>query len=746
MAIFNLQSNMNRGELDPRVVGRKDIDAYYNGVQLARNVLCTPQGGMRKRPGMAFLGAAIGDGRIENFSFSTEQNYLVVFTDLRMQVYKDGQIVVASRAITGATQANPVVVTSTDHGFLDGQTVSIAGVGGMIEINNRSFTVANATTNTFELQGEDGTGHTAYTTGGAASAEVLLVTPWTLLQLADFDYIQSADTAIIVHPDVEPRTVARTSDADWEITSWGATNLPQFDFDDASSPTPVAEVQDITFTASGVGDRYKLGLEGLLTEELIIASGTTTNADNIRRGLQDVIQRGGSGVTVSFTGGTTYRITLGNEAAKDWKLITGTPILSEDVAFEISTVRIAAGTSRKEDVWSVTRGWPRTATFHEARLWLGGSKSRPSTIWGSRTNDFFNFDEGRGRADELVAATLDTDQVNAIQGIFSNRALQIFTTGGEFYSPESPITPENISVTPQTNLGSLRIRPVSIDGVTLFAQRSGKSVNQFQFVNEFQANQTRSISVLAPHLINTPVEMAVSKGSATTDANYVYILNSDGNLTVFNTLISEDVQGFTTWETDGGIQSVAVVDDTLYFLVKRTVNTATVYYVEREDDMLNTDAGVLTNVGGSDTLTGLDHLESETIAIKADGSVQADEIVSGGQIVIGRTAQTIEAGFLYIPTIKTLPLNIQLGNGPNAYARKKIQRASLQLYESNGVIVNDQRIADKTIGQDQFDAPIPRTGISRIYLPGWSLDATLEITQKTPMPMTVLAIGLEVAT
>lgn len=68
--------------------------------------------------------------------------------------------------ITGATQANPVVITSAAHGFSNGDEVFIASVQGMVEINNRTFTVANKTTDTFELSGVDGSAYTAYTASG----------------------------------------------------------------------------------------------------------------------------------------------------------------------------------------------------------------------------------------------------------------------------------------------------------------------------------------------------------------------------------------------------------------------------------------------------------------------------------------------------------------------------------------------------------------------------------------------------
>jgi hypothetical protein len=487
-------------------------------------------------------------------------------------------------------------------------------------------------------------------------------------------------------------------------------------------------------------------LEGIQTEDISFAGDDATNIENIRRALQDLFNTGATGISVAtFTSLAAYDITFSGNSANDWDLLTGTAENTQSATFKIVTARQSAGTSREEDTWSATRGWPKTCTFHEARLWFGGSTSRPSTLWGSKVNQFFDFDQGRALDDEGVTITLDTDQVNAIQALFSNRTFQIFTTGAEFVVEQSPITPENVAAIPQGRLGSKRVRPVTLEGSTYYVQRTGKVINQFVFADEVKATQTRNISVLAPHLIKDPVQLYASRGTSTSDANYVYIANSDGTVTVFNTLIAEDVTAFTSWETTGDIKSIAVVDDQVNFLVEREINSTTVYYIERENDLLNTDAATIATGLASDTLTGLAHLEGETVVVKADGAVQADEVVASGEITIEREADIIEAGLEWTPIIKTMPMNVGLDNGPNAASKKRILRAALQLYQSNGVIVNGQRIADKTIGQDQFDAPEPNTGLERIHLGGWSLEADVTITRTTPMSFTILSIGLEVA-
>lgn len=74
------------------------------------------------------------------------------------------------KAITGATNATPIVITATAHGFTNGDLVFIDGIAGNLAANG-IWKVANVATNTFELQRPDGTnavGSAAYTSGGYA--------------------------------------------------------------------------------------------------------------------------------------------------------------------------------------------------------------------------------------------------------------------------------------------------------------------------------------------------------------------------------------------------------------------------------------------------------------------------------------------------------------------------------------------------------------------------------------------------
>ena len=162
--------NFTAGELSPRLEGRTDVSKYFNGCSTFNNFVVHPHGGASRRSGTIFV-AEVKDStkqtRLIPFEFSITQNYILEFGDQYFRIIKDGgQVVSSTKTATGITQANPVVVTSVAHGFSNGDAIKISGVSGTTELNNRRFTVANKTTDTFELSGEDGTSHTAYVSGG----------------------------------------------------------------------------------------------------------------------------------------------------------------------------------------------------------------------------------------------------------------------------------------------------------------------------------------------------------------------------------------------------------------------------------------------------------------------------------------------------------------------------------------------------------------------------------------------------
>ena len=94
--------------------------------------------------------------------------------------------------ITGATKANPVVITAAGHSFNNGDEVFISGVGGMTELNGRNYKVILSSAVTFALQdlygnNVDSTGFTTYTSGGTADEIFEVATPYPAAKIFDLN-------------------------------------------------------------------------------------------------------------------------------------------------------------------------------------------------------------------------------------------------------------------------------------------------------------------------------------------------------------------------------------------------------------------------------------------------------------------------------------------------------------------------------------------------------------------------------
>ena len=665
MGIFNLQSNLNKGELDPLLLGRSDLESYYGGLKQAKKVLALPQGGVTRRHGTRYIKTLGGPARLESFKFSSDDQYLLAFEDNKMLVFKEGVL-----------QTN------------------ISGSGNDY-----------------------------------------LTTTVPLSVLYTMDYTQSYDTIILTHKDMAPKVITRTSDTAWAIADITFTNQPQYNFDDGDSPTPTATVQDLTFANVNKGDRYRLSVDDFLTEDIVWSDTASENEIRIADALHALDNTGRSGITVSAAS-LVYTITFGGDSAGPYGLVTATPYFTQSVDFEGDSTITTTGISKDEDSWSSTRGWPVCSTFHGNRLWFGGSRDRPSTVWGSVIGDYYNFDKGKARDDELVELVIDSDELNAINHLVSNKKLQILTVGQHFFIPEDVITP-NSSVISVNNEGCGIAAPVKLDTDILYSNRTGKRLNVFEIMNEYQPTTTRTISVLASHLINSPVSMAASRGTSSSDANYIYIVNFDGTMTVLNLLKNEGVEGFTDWVTAGSLSSVAIADDELYMVVLRDNSN---YLLEKIDSAAFFDSTVF---GTSTDTVDMAHL-SGAVSGKGDGYSLGSKD-GGGSVVFSRTYASLQAGYEFTPTIQTMPVNIVLGNGPQVSKKKRKRRAFIRVKDTAGLVVDGTAIPDRSLGAEPFAAITPATEQKTVKLRGWDRDATITITQSTPYPMTVLSINLEVA-
>jgi hypothetical protein len=397
--------------------------------------------------------------------------------------------------------------------------------------------------------------------------------------------------------------------------------------------------------------------------------------------------------------------------------------------------------------------------FYEGRLYFGGTRSLQQSLFGSAVNNILDFEILEGLDDEAIFVTLAGQQLNAINGLYAGRSLQIFTTGGEFRYAKAqgvPITPGDAPAN-QTQYGAARVRPVGNDGATVFIQRNRKSVRDFRFDYEEDAFNSLGVSSLAPHLINGAVDLAVWNGSTTDEISLVYVINADGTAAILNSRKESNVQAWTQWTTfdgsvggTGGFKAVGVVLEDVYFAVRRTLNGVERVFLEQLDRNLYTDSAVQRVAASTATITGLDHLNGVSARVRADGFVLGNETPSGGTATIDQTGADVEVGLNFNPTITPMPLNTLMptgGSGPNFMQKRRVVKVMAKVRNTLGLLINGRPIPDRAFDIDSFDEPAApvTTNIDLEETSNWDRaeEKLVTLSQVDPLPLEILAIQVQ---
>jgi hypothetical protein len=648
-------TNFSTGELDPLLRARVDLQSYPNALAKATNVLIQPQGGLRRRPGLKHI------LELPNSSTASAGN------GVRLVPFQ----------------------FSVDDSYM------------LCFTHNRMYVIKNGAV----VANINSSGNNYLTTSIGSSI------------VDDMCWTQSADTLIVVHPDLQPTKIVRgANDASWTASTITFDSIPKYAFTlSASNPsgtiTPSAVAGNITITASAS----------------VFSSGHVNQYINASPQGRAKIVRFTSATSVDAI--TEYPFfNTAAVANGSWELETG-----------------------YEDVWSSGKGWPRSVTFHEGRLYFGGSKSRPSTIWGSKINLFFDFVPSESLDDDAVEATLDTNDLNVITDIISSRDFQVFTTGGEFVVPQQGTDP----VTPLTftfkNVSRNGIKPgtrvQSVESGSIYIQRQGKSLNEFVFSDTQLTYITQRISLLAGHLLKGPQRIALRRAASTEEADLLMMTNtSDGTMAVFSIMRSQQITSPSEYITDGDFLDVGVDVTQIYVVTKRVFNSTTRYFIEQFKDDLYTDCAFTG--GAAASASSLPHV-GKALNVITDGVPQSNETVSGGGSVTFDRASTTsyEVGLPFTVYAKTMPVEIKLQTGSRVSFKKRIVEISAVLDDTQHCLLNAQEVAFRLMDNPLLDDPVPTfTGIKRVNgILGYSREQAIEVTQSLPLKMNLLGLDYRVA-
>ena len=559
--------------------------------------------------------------------------------------------------------------------------------------------------------------------------------PYLEAELFDIKFAQSADTMYICHPNHAPKKLTRSGHTNWTLVDDVIINGPFMDHNietTTANPSHKSVGQTTTVTFS------------------------STTGINANQGF------------LSTDVGRLVHIQDGH-----FKI---TSVTSTTVVVGIVIVDLGISSSTTTDfalgAFSDTTGYPSCVTFFEQRLVFAATTAQPQTIFFSRSADYENFDDKYHATvadDDAIVYTIASNQVNAIRFLTATRTLIIGTAGGEFAADGGgtgeAITPTNILINKQSNHGAANVDGISLGNATLFLQRARRKIRELAYNFDVDGYTAPDLTILAEHVTKSGITQMAYQEEPN---SIVWCVRTDGQLLGFTYQREQQV---TAWHRHifGGsfgsgnavCESVEVLptDDSEYqvwVIIKRTINGVTKRYVEylhkfdfdeTDDTSFNyLDSQLAYDGSATTTISGLDHLEGETVSVLADGSTHPNKVVSSGGITLDRSSTKVKVGLPYVSLLQTMRIDAGANNGTSQSKTKRIYEITARLYESIGIEIgpdlnNMERIPFRSSANLMDSGINVFTGDKEIEFRGnYETDGFIFVRQNQPLPLTVLSL------
>ena len=815
-------TNFQFGEISPSLIARTDTQVYNNSAQKLTNFLIRAEGGVIKRMGTKFLhnfGTTVDDNveqqvRLIPFIFSDDERYIIALSAGKIEIFIlnfDSSGNVSAGAVTNLTSTtltSDTTGTSLNTRITEARLkqITYAQSGDVLFLAHNAFNTLKIVRTSlltfqispfsFDLKGDaketyqpyyhfHQAGFTLTPSATSGNGISVIVKPpgtdrgaWSSGTGYEIgDHVTHSNQVYEVIAAINPSNTAPNSDT----TNFRAVTY----FDDGSTNgggysnslhvglTLRYRKREIDITAVTSGSHAtgniadslfaKLGINAIRTikdsttieitmplHNLSVGDSVTISETDTVAGISNSNLNGARSVT-SVIDDNTFTVTAG-----------ATANASVDGGGAPRLTTTAPTTDWEEQSYSAIRGFPAAICFHEGRLWFGGTLAQPDGIWASQSGEFFNFNIGTALDNESIQLSSSVGELDQIKHLVSNRDLQVFTVTSEFIVPafeNTPVTPQNAMVRRQTPYGVADVKPFVFDGATLYVQRSGTVVREFIFSDTESAYVANAVSLISSHLIITPVQMTSLQAAIERPESYIFMVNSNGTMAVFNSNRSEKRAGWTQFTTQGKkgtdtvtsglFHSVCTIDERVFVIGKydKGAGTKKLCLMEFKDD-LNMDHSLSYTNGSSGVFTVSSQFDNGAKVGVVSGTHYLGEFpVSGGQVDVSgvdNTLQVAEIGFVFDIQLKSNPLDIQTANGPSTGMLRGLGRVILDLNNTLSVSVNNKPLEILNVTDDFSLARTAITGKKEIRLLGYSRDPQLTITQRAPLSIQINSVIAEV--
>lgn len=569
--------------------------------------------------------------------------------------------------------------------------------------------------------------------------------PYATADCANLIMAQSFDTVYITHPSYAPKKLVRYGHDNWQLDTVTFDEPAYLDENVTTTTlTPSGTSGSITVTASSsvfsstdVG-RYIRYVSGVDDSDAVTydAPGTSQTFFDIPFFPQtsdsvEVYRVATSGARTALAynagvlGANDFKITSGqveiyaalstgqmlvvqrkNTSSGIWGniLITGYTSGTQVSGTVVNTLSgTNASTYWRLGAWSSTTGYPALCAFHQQRLWFANTSGLPNGLWGSAVQDFENFspdnDDKKGQVDSNTSINVVVSDIIAINWMKANNILLLGGEGVKSVNKDgSVIAADNLIILPEESTNCANINPVVTANEIVFVDNQQKYVRAVGYEFNRQGYTTQNINLLADHIFETSPCAQIAY--QLNPFPIIWAIRSNGTLVSCTYDSKQEINAWTQHTIGGSsveVESIAVIpynnSNELWLTVKRTINGGTKRYIEVltqpffEDDKetcIFLDSALTYSGSSTSTITGLSHLEGQTVTVMTNGSYHATKTVSSGQITLNSACTKATVGLGYDINGTTMPLDTGKNNGTAIGSLARINEVMIDFYETDG--------------------------------------------------------------
>lgn len=406
--------------------------------------------------------------------------------------------------------------------------------------------------------------------------------------------------------------------------------------------------------------------------------------------------------------------------------------------------------------------YPQAGCYFEQRRTFAGTAAAPQSIWmtvsGSESNLNYSIPT---RATDRISLRIDGRRLSSIMHMVPMGHLIALTRSGTFrVTPvnSDSLTPATVTVRAQNNVGSSYVQPLVVGSHILFVDARGNHLRDIPITaTVVDGMEPADLSVRASHLVADRETRSMDVQIA--PVPIVWQVQVDGEVNAMTFIPEQEVAAWSRIDTDGLIESVAVVteggEDRVYLEVARTFNGVTTRYIERtapleqdQDTLADSwfvDCGQVYDSTPTTNISGATHLNGRTVAVLADG-VATTRVISGGAFTkpLTTAASRIVWGIPFESEIVTLPAPMQI-EGFGTGRPKNVDKVWARVVNSARFQVGAENGSDLAYARnDALDWSGLVTGEVECVVPGgWHRDGAVRIRQTDPVPLNVAGITIE---